>query len=86
SPSTPPCPPPARPPRPPCAAAAPRVQRRPGASGFPPRGNVDVIGSMVLHGASFSLMTWVAFILAGFCASLVTNSLLQLLGMGAEKA
>jgi len=53
---------------------------------FPPRGNVDVIGSMVLHGASFSLMTWVAFILAGFCASLVTNSLLQLLGMGAEKA
>lgn len=53
---------------------------------FPPRGNVDVIGSMVLHGASFSLTTWAAFILAGFCASCVTNFLLSMLGMGAEKA
>jgi len=53
---------------------------------FPPRGNVDVIGSMFLHGASFPLRTWVAFVLAGFCASTVTNKILELFGSGAERA
>lgn len=53
---------------------------------YPPRGNVDVVGGMILHAASFSLMTWVAFILAGFCASCVTNFLLTAFGMGATKA
>jgi hypothetical protein len=53
---------------------------------FPARGSVDVIGSMFLHAASFSLRTWIAFILAGFCASFVTNKLLYGVGYGTEKA
>mmetsp|Transcript_137862 Transcript_137862/g.344136 ORF Transcript_137862/g.344136 Transcript_137862/m.344136 type:complete len:567 (-) Transcript_137862:305-2005(-) len=52
---------------------------------FPPPGNVDVIGSMFLHGASFPLKTWVAFIIAGFCASTVTNKILELFGYAAEQ-
>jgi len=52
---------------------------------FPPRGNVDVIGGMFLHGASFPLKTWVAFIIAGFCASTVTNKILELFGFAAEQ-
>lgn len=51
---------------------------------FPPFGTIDVLGSMVLHGKSFPLKTWVAFILAGFCASFVTNGVLRLLGSGVE--
>uniref|UniRef100_A0A7S0F9A6 PA domain-containing protein n=1 Tax=Pyrodinium bahamense TaxID=73915 RepID=A0A7S0F9A6_9DINO len=53
---------------------------------FPPRGNVDVFGSMVLHATSFPLRTWVAFILAGMCASFVTSNLLTLFGFGVEQA
>jgi len=53
---------------------------------FPPRGNVDVLGSMVLHATSFPLRTWVAFIIAGFCASFVTKHLLLLFGFGVEQA
>lgn len=53
---------------------------------FPPRVNVDVLGSMVLHAISFPLCTWVAFILAGFCASFVTNHLLAFFGFGVEQA
>eukprot|EP00931_Biecheleriopsis_adriatica_P090249 TRINITY_DN64264_c0_g1_i1.p1 TRINITY_DN64264_c0_g1~~TRINITY_DN64264_c0_g1_i1.p1 ORF type:complete len:566 (+),score=116.08 TRINITY_DN64264_c0_g1_i1:61-1758(+) len=52
---------------------------------FPPRGSIDVFGGMILHGASFSCKTWVAFILAGVCASFITNNLLKLLGSGAER-
>lgn len=51
---------------------------------FPPTGSIDVLGSMFLHGASFPLKTWVAFILAGMCASFVTSNILRLLGNGAE--
>mmetsp|Transcript_118860 Transcript_118860/g.341330 ORF Transcript_118860/g.341330 Transcript_118860/m.341330 type:complete len:578 (-) Transcript_118860:191-1924(-) len=53
---------------------------------YPPRGNIDVLGGMFLHAASFPLRTWLAFILAGFCASKVTNLLLQALGMVGETA
>jgi len=53
---------------------------------FPPLANVDVLGSMVLHAISFTLCTWVAFILAGFCASFVTNHLLEAFGFGVEQA
>jgi len=53
---------------------------------FPARGSVDVLGSMVLHAASFPLRTWAAFILAGFCASTVTSKILELIGSGAERA
>jgi len=52
---------------------------------FPPRGNVDVLGSMLLHAISFPMLTWVAFILAGFCSSFVTNHILALFGFGVEK-
>lgn len=53
---------------------------------FPPLGNVDVMGGMMLHAASFPLRTWVAFILAGFCASQITSHILALFGWGASKA
>lgn len=53
---------------------------------YPPRSNIDVAGSMVLHAASFPLKTWVAFALAGFCASTVTRWLLHLFGMAGEAA
>eukprot|EP00933_Yihiella_yeosuensis_P005776 TRINITY_DN110362_c0_g1_i1.p1 TRINITY_DN110362_c0_g1~~TRINITY_DN110362_c0_g1_i1.p1 ORF type:complete len:567 (+),score=95.85 TRINITY_DN110362_c0_g1_i1:79-1779(+) len=52
---------------------------------FPPRGNVDVLGSMFLHGAAFPLRHWVAFIIAGMCASFVMNKFLFLISTGAEK-
>lgn len=51
---------------------------------FPPFGSIDTVGTTILHGASFSLKTWVAFILAGLCASFITNGLLRLLGSGME--
>lgn len=53
---------------------------------FPPRSNVDVFGSMVLHGTSFKLRTWIAFFLAGYCASWVTSHVLELFTSGAERA
>lgn len=53
---------------------------------FPARGSVDVVGSAVLHAASFPFRTWFAFILAGFCASFVTHQILSLCGYGAEQA
>jgi len=52
---------------------------------FPGRGYVDVTGSMILHGASFPLKNWVAFILAGVAARFVTGKLLELLGFGAAE-
>lgn len=52
---------------------------------FPARGSIDVVGSMVLHVLSFPLRTWVAFFLAGFCASSVTSKILELAGSGAER-
>mmetsp|Transcript_67494 Transcript_67494/g.213576 ORF Transcript_67494/g.213576 Transcript_67494/m.213576 type:complete len:562 (+) Transcript_67494:59-1744(+) len=53
---------------------------------FPPKGNVDIFGSMVLHASSFPCRTWVAFVLAGFCASFITSHVLELLGFGVEQA
>jgi len=57
---------------------------------FPPKGNVDVLGSMCLHAASFRLRTWVAFSIAGVGASVVATFVLRLLGqvseLGAEEA
>jgi hypothetical protein len=53
---------------------------------FPPRRNIDVMGSIVLHAKSFSLRTWVAFCLAGYCASFVTSHILALFSNGAERA
>lgn len=53
---------------------------------FPPRGNVDIVGCSLLHAWSFPLRTWVAFFLAGFCASFVTSNILNLFSSGAEKA
>jgi len=41
---------------------------------------------MLLHAISFPFLTWVAFIVAGFCASFVTNHLLKLFGFGVEQA
>jgi len=41
---------------------------------------------MVLHAISFPFCTWVAFILAGFCSSFVTNHLLEWFGFGIEQA
>jgi pheromone shutdown protein TraB len=52
---------------------------------FPPRHNVDVFGSMVLHAKSFSIRTWVAFFIAGYCASWVTSNILKLLTGAAER-
>lgn len=51
---------------------------------FPPFGNIDAVGTTFLHVASFSLKTWIAFLLAGICASSITNALLRLLGAGVE--
>jgi len=53
---------------------------------FPPRQNVDVAGSIVLHAKSFPVRTWVAFLLAGFCASFVTSHVMALFTNGAERA
>jgi len=54
---------------------------------YPPRGNVDVIGSIFLHVASFPLRVWAAFFLAAYCASSVTSKILELIGMvGTEGA
>lgn len=53
---------------------------------FPARGNVDVMGSMVLHAASFPLKTWVAFLFAGYAASLVQSQIMQWGASGAERA
>jgi len=52
---------------------------------FPPRTNVDVFGSIFLHAKSFSLRTWLAFVLAGFCASQVTSHILAFFSDGAER-
>jgi len=52
---------------------------------FPPRTNVDVMGSIVLHAKSFSFRTWFAFGLAGFAASFVTSHVLALFSNGAER-
>jgi len=51
---------------------------------FPPPGNVDVLGSTVLHAASFPLRTWLAFPLAGFLSSLVMTRVLEALGSVSE--
>eukprot|EP00438_Fugacium_kawagutii_P006142 Skav234017 [mRNA] locus=scaffold3484:148954:150630:- [translate_table: standard] len=51
---------------------------------FPAFGNVDTVGANILHGASFSLKTWIAFISAGWCASFITRWTLGLLGSGME--
>eukprot|EP00929_Paragymnodinium_shiwhaense_P001174 TRINITY_DN101393_c0_g1_i1.p1 TRINITY_DN101393_c0_g1~~TRINITY_DN101393_c0_g1_i1.p1 ORF type:complete len:568 (-),score=128.31 TRINITY_DN101393_c0_g1_i1:60-1763(-) len=53
---------------------------------FPADDSVDIPGSMVLHGISFPLRTWVAFILAGFCASFITTHILGFFCTGAEQA
>lgn len=57
---------------------------------FPTRSDVDCVGGCFLHALSFHCRTWVAFILAGLCASFVTSHLLQWFGHGvtegAEKA
>merc|ERR1712066_759370 len=53
---------------------------------YPRYDSIDVLGGMVLHLFSLPLRTWVAFIVAGFCASFVTNHVLMLFGYGAEKA
>merc|ERR1719464_74804 len=57
---------------------------------FPPRGNVDVLGSTLLHLASFPIRNWVAFVLAGLASSMVLSTLLTSFGhaaeQGAEKA
>lgn len=45
---------------------------------FPPRGNIDCVGSTILHAASFPIRTWVAFAIAGYCSSFVMNHILQL--------
>jgi hypothetical protein len=52
---------------------------------FPPRGNIDVIGSIFLHAKSFAFRTWFAFILAGWAASTVTSHILTALSDGAER-
>eukprot|EP00427_Karlodinium_veneficum_P023795 CAMPEP_0169099074 /NCGR_PEP_ID=MMETSP1015-20121227/20372_1 /TAXON_ID=342587 /ORGANISM="Karlodinium micrum, Strain CCMP2283" /LENGTH=484 /DNA_ID=CAMNT_0009159949 /DNA_START=339 /DNA_END=1793 /DNA_ORIENTATION=+ len=53
---------------------------------FPPRQNVDVFGGMVLHAWSFRWRTWVAFFLAGYAASWVTSTIMQLFVSGSERA
>lgn len=53
---------------------------------FPPRGAVDVLGTIILHLTSFPLKTWAAFILAGACASWVSSNILALFGSGVEHA
>lgn len=44
---------------------------------FPPLGNIDHCGSMVLHAKSFSCRTWCAFFIAGWAASQVTSHILK---------
>lgn len=53
---------------------------------FPRSDNVDCFGSIFLHAWSFPLKTWVAFLLAGFCASQVTNFIMESFTDGAAKA
>jgi hypothetical protein len=53
---------------------------------FPPRHNVDVAGTMVLHAKSFLIRTWIAFIIAGYLASKVTSLWMRLLSNGTERA
>jgi len=53
---------------------------------FPPRSNIDVVGSIFLHAKSFPLRTWLAFMIAGWCASTVTSHILQGFSNGAEIA
>lgn len=52
---------------------------------FPPRGHVDVVGSMVLHLCSLPLKTWVAFLLAGLVAGWVTSTILDFFSYGAAE-
>lgn len=50
---------------------------------FPPMGNVDVIGSTVLHLASLPLKTWIAYLCAGYTAGLFTSFIMGLFSYGA---
>lgn len=53
---------------------------------FPPPENVDNLGSMVLHAKSFPLRNWMAFVIAGFGASLVSQTMLNAVSVGATDA
>jgi len=44
---------------------------------FPAPGNLDALGSVALHAVSFPCRTWIAFVIAGFCASTVSTFVLQ---------
>merc|ERR1712060_514335 len=53
---------------------------------FPPRDNLDVIGSMVLHIRTFKRRTWFAFILAAVSAGCFVGLILMLVSEGAAGA
>eukprot|EP00927_Polykrikos_kofoidii_P006915 TRINITY_DN12814_c0_g5_i1.p1 TRINITY_DN12814_c0_g5~~TRINITY_DN12814_c0_g5_i1.p1 ORF type:complete len:556 (-),score=91.42 TRINITY_DN12814_c0_g5_i1:97-1764(-) len=52
---------------------------------FPPKGNVDMPGCILLSLWSLHIRTWIAFILAGFAASFVTSHVLLFFTSGAEQ-
>lgn len=45
---------------------------------------IDSAGTSLLHLVSFGLKTWIAFFVAGCCASLITNAVLRLFTSGVE--
>jgi len=51
---------------------------------FPAFGMIDSAGTSLLHLVSFGLKTWIAFFVAGCCASLITNAVLRLFTSGVE--
>ncbi|CAJ1401743.1 unnamed protein product [Effrenium voratum] len=53
---------------------------------FPKRSDLDVLGSSLLHFASFRIGIWLSFLLAATCAGCLVAGLLLLLSSGAEGA
>ncbi len=51
---------------------------------FPAFGTIDSAGTSLLHLVSFGLKTWIAFFVAGCCASLFTSAVLRLFTSGVE--
>lgn len=53
---------------------------------FPPSDSADVIGIVSLNVLSFTLMTWVSFAVAGYCAGTVISMVLQGFSLGVAES
>lgn len=53
---------------------------------FPPMCNIDHLGGLALHAASFSIRIWIAFAAAGLLSGQVISRILRYISFGASKA